>query len=296
MSFVSKCVCLLVAMLPALAFAQQPLTADEIMARVAANQDKAIELRSHYVYQQHTHTTSHKTNGKLMREETDDYDVFPTPKGVDRKLQSLSGRYWHKGRYETFNSEPIPDANTLDADITHDFIHDTDQRSTRDGVGSNLFPLTAEKQKEYQFHLLGEQTLNGRAVYHIGFSPKDKNDIDWAGEAFIDKAEFQPVNVFTRMSKKLPFLVRGVLGVDLPGVGFNVQYVRVEEGVWFPQTFGTEFELALFHLWSRNIAVSLKNSDFQKTHVDTKIDIPEQASVPPDVPAKPPSVPESPQL
>src|ERR1700761_5121960 len=92
--------------------AQQPLTADQIMSRVAENQAKAIELRSHYVYRQHTHTTSHKTNGKLMREKTDDYDVFPTAKGVDRKLEKLSGRYWQKAQYVEFTSEPIPDADT----------------------------------------------------------------------------------------------------------------------------------------------------------------------------------------
>jgi len=267
-----KCAWLLLALSGTRIFAQQPLTADEIMARVAANQDKAIEMRSHYIYKQHAHTTSHKMNGKLMREETDDYDVFPAAKGVDRKLQVLSGRYWHKGKYVEFNKEPIPDAGTLDADLTHDFVHDSDQQSSRDGVGSNLFPLTAERQKEYQFHLIGEETLNGRAVYHLRFEPKN-HDIDWAGEAFIDKAEFQPMNVFTKMSRKLPFFVRGVLGVDLPGVGFNVQYIRVEEGVWFPETFGTEFELHLFHIWSRTLAISLKNSDFRKTHVDTRIDV-----------------------
>jgi hypothetical protein len=294
MSLAFKCSLVWLAITATAAFAQQPLTADEIMARVADNQAKAIELRAHYVYKQHTHTTSHKTNGKLVREEIDDYDVFPTPKGVERKLQKLDGRYWHKGKYVEFNAEPIPDADTLDADLTHDFIHDSDQESTRDGVGSNLFPLTAEKQKEYQFHLLGEETMNGRAVYHIEFAPKDKNDYDWKGEAFIDKEEFQPVNVFTKLNKKLPFFVRGVLGVDVPGVGFNVQYVRVEEGVWFPQTFGTEFELALFHLWSRNLTVSLKNSDFVKTHVDTKIDVPDVAEAPGGVPAEPPNVPKTP--
>ena len=273
MNLAPKCVYLVLAFLPACALAQQPLTADEIMAKVAANQDQAVELRSHYVYKQHTHTTSHKMNGKLMREETDDYDVFPNPKGVDRKLQTLAGRYWHKGKYVDFDKEPIPDADTLDADLTHDFVHDSDQESTRDGVGSNLFPLTAKRQKDYQFHLIGEEKLNGRPVYHIGFGPKDTHDIDWAGEAFIDKAEFQPVNVFTKMSKKLPFLVRGVLGVDLPGVGFNVQYVRVEEGVWFPETFGTEFELHLFHMWSRTLTVALMNSDFKKTHVESKISV-----------------------
>lgn len=289
-----KCLCALLLALSCSAFAQQPLTADQIMAKVAANQDAAVELRSHYIYRQHTHTTSHKTNGKLMREETDDYDVFPTPKGIDRKLVTLTGRYWHKGKYVEFHGEPIPDADTLDADLTHDVMHDQEEKTTRDGNFSHLFPLTSANQKQYQFHMIGEETLNGRAVYHISFEPKDKNDIDWKGEAFIDKAEFQPVNVFTKLSKKLPFFVRGVMGVDLPGVGFNVQYVRVEQNVWFPESFGTEFELALFHVWSRNIAVSLKNSDFRKTHVDTKIDIPDTAAPPSGVPASQPSVPKSP--
>lgn len=267
-----KYVCLVLAVFPAGALGQQALTADEIMARVAANQDKAIELRSHYVYKQHTHTTSRKTNGKLMREETDDYDVFPTAKGIDRKLITLNGRYWHKGKYVDFQGEPIPGADSMDADITHDTFHDTSQDTSRDGVGSRLFPLTSARQKDYIFRMIGEETLNGRAVYHIGFEPKDKQDYDWKGEAFIDKEEFQPVNVFTKMSRKLPFFVRSVMGIDVPGVGFNVQYVRVEPNVWFPQTFGTEFDLNLFHVWSRTITVALKNSDFQKTHVDTKID------------------------
>lgn len=267
-----KYVFLLLMLAPLAAFAEQPLTADQIMARVAANQDKAVELRAHYVYKQHAHTASLKTNGKLMREETDDYDVFPTPKGVNRKLVALNGRYWHKGKYVDFHNEPIPEAGTIDADLTHDWMHDRDQQTTRDGVQGHLFPLTSDQQKDYVFHLIGEETLRGRAVYHIGFEPLDKEDYDWKGEAFIDKAEFQPVTVFTKLSRKLPFFVRGLMGVDVPGIGFNVTYVRVEEGVWFPETFGTEFELHLFHVFSRTVTVALKNSDFQKTHVDTKID------------------------
>ena len=266
-----KCLLLMFALSP-VASAQQALTAAEIMARVAANQDQAVELRAHYIYKQHTHTASLKTSGKLMREETDDYDVFPTAKGVDRKLVTLTGRYWHKGKYLDFHGEPIPEPDSMDSDLTHDWMHDHDQRTTRDGLMSHLFPLTSEHQKEYVFHLLGGESLRGRPVYHISFEPKDRNEIDWKGEAFIDKAEFQPVTVFTKMSRKLPFLVRGVMGVDLPGVGFNVTYVRLEQGVWFPETFGTEFELHLFHMFSRTITVALKNSEFEKTHVETKIE------------------------
>lgn len=267
-----KCVLLFAMVAPLAAFAQQPLTADEIMARVAANQDKAVELRAHYVYKQHAHTASLKTSGKLMREETDDYDVFPTSKGVDRKLVTLTGRYWHKGKYDDFTGEPVPEVDSMDADLTHDWMHDRDQETTRDGVQSHLFPLTSDRQKDYEFRLIGEESMRGHAVYHIGFEPKDKQDYAWKGEAFIDKAEFQPVTVFTKMSRKLPFFVRGVMGIDVPGVGFNVTYLRVEEGVWFPETFGTEFQIHLFHVYGRTVTVALKNSDFEKTHVETKID------------------------
>jgi hypothetical protein len=170
-----------------------------------------------------------------------------------------------------FDKEPIPDADSIDADLTHDIMHD-DERDSRDGVFSHLFPLTSKNQKEYAFRLVGEETYQGREAYHLAFDPQDKHDVNWSGEAYIDKAEFEPIHVFTKLKRKLPIVVRGVLGVDLPGVGFNVQYVRLEEGVWFPETFGSEFELHLFQVWSRSIAISLKNYDFEKTHVETKID------------------------
>jgi hypothetical protein len=275
-----KCLFLALALAPLTAFGQQPPTADEIMSRVAANQDKAIELRANYVYKQRARTASLKTNGKLMREETDDYDVFPTAKGVDRQLVHLEGRYWHKGKYLEFHGEPIPYAGTLDADLTHDWMHDKDQETTRDGVQSHLFPLASDQQKNYEFRLLGEETIRGRAAYHIAFEPKDKKDYDWAGEAFIDQAEFQPITVFTRLSHKLPFFVRDVMGVDVPGAGFNVTYTRLDKDIWFPETFGTEFELHLFHMFSRTVTVALKNSDFQKTHVKTKIDTSPEISGP----------------
>jgi hypothetical protein len=66
----------------------QPLTAEAIMARVAANQDKAEALRKQYVYKQHIHIVLHKTNARLMREETTDYRVVPTPWDQQRAAAS----------------------------------------------------------------------------------------------------------------------------------------------------------------------------------------------------------------
>ncbi len=252
--------------------AEGPLTADEIMARVAANQDRAIEMRSHFVYKQHTHTVSRKTNGKLMREETQDFDVFPNASGTEKKLESITGRYWHGGKYVEYHAIPIPDADSVDASLTHEMMEDS---RGKDGLMSHLFPLTTEQQKDYEFRLLGEETFQRQQVYRVRFVPKDKKDFDWTGEAYINAAEFQPVYVFTKPSRKMPFFVKSVLGVDLPGIGFNVQYAREEQDVWFPESFGTEFQINLFHFFRRTVTLSLKNSEFKKTHVDTRIETPE---------------------
>ena len=248
------------------------LSADEIMARVAANQDRAEELRKQFVYKQHVHVVSRKTNGKLMCEETADYDVFPGAQGSTKNLKQLLGKYWRKGQYLNYSAEPPPPSTSLDNSLVSDFRNDlADEKRSKDGLAVDLFPLTSKEQPKYQFKMLGEQRMNGRSVYRLGFEPKDKSDIDWAGEAFIDKEDFQPVLVFTKLSRKIPFFVRTALGTNLPNLGFSVSYKRQPDGVWFPAGFGTEFRLKALFVLNRNISISLSNSDFEHTHVDSTV-------------------------
>jgi hypothetical protein len=77
--------------------------------------------------------------------------------------------------------------------------------------------------------------------------------------------------VFTKLSRKIPFFVRTALGTDLPGVGFSVTYKRQPDGVWFPASFGTEFRLKAVFFIKRDISVSLQNSGFEHTHVDSTL-------------------------
>ena len=51
----------------------ETLTANEIMARVAANQDRSQEARKQYIYRQQIHVALNRTNGKLVRQEDTDY-------------------------------------------------------------------------------------------------------------------------------------------------------------------------------------------------------------------------------
>lgn len=77
----------------------QPLSAAEIMKKVAENQDREQKTRAGFLYEQDIRVDTRRTNGKLAREERATLLVTPTPKGVDKKRQSITGRYWYKGRY-----------------------------------------------------------------------------------------------------------------------------------------------------------------------------------------------------
>ena len=250
-----------------------PLSAEAIMARVAANQDRSEALRKEFVYHQHIHILTHKPGGRLQREETADYDVAPTPQGTEKKLKTLTGRYLAKGKYLSFEGEPVPEQDSLDGDLIKSFRDDLSNEKTKDGIAKRLFPLTSEEQKDYQFSLIGQEVQEGRSCYHIAFRPRDKDEITWAGEAYIDAAEFEPVRVFTKLSRKIPFMVRTMLGTDVPGAGFNVVYKRQQDGVWFPATFGTEFRIRAVFFINRNISIALENTGFQHTHVESKMKV-----------------------
>jgi hypothetical protein len=248
------------------------LTAEQIMARVAEGQDRTEKLRAQYVYQQRIHIVSKKPHGHLEREETAEYHAAPVADGTEKKLLRITGQYRLKGKYATFEGEPLPDPDSIDAQLIRQFRDDFVNSKTKDGLAKDLFPLTSEEQKDMAFRLAGEETRDGRPSYRIKFWPKDKDEYAWAGDAWIDKEDFAPVEVITSLSHRLPLAVRTMLGTDLPGLGFSVRYRRQEAGVWFPTSFGTEFRLRVLFFLNRDLTVSLDNKEFERTHVQTRIE------------------------
>jgi hypothetical protein len=234
-----------------------------------------------------------------MCEEITDSRVSPQQKSSQQKFLSLDGRYWQKGRYVHYTTLQDQDAAAsaqakdeapkdgapkdkgvktekedlegLDIDLVENLRRNLADDTSKDGLGKGLFPLTTEKQSQYLFTLEGQQKMNGRDVYRVSFRPKDKNDFDWKGEAFIDVHEFEPVVVYTEMSRKIPLAVRTLLGTNLPGLGFSVTYDREPDGVWFPVSFGTEFRMRVLFFIARDISMSLANAHFEKTHADVRI-------------------------
>ncbi len=244
------------------------LTAAGIMQRVAANQDREQKARTEFVYEETVHRAMRRKDGKLLREEHRTFAVIPGLNKTERKLQSVKGRYWNKGRYVPFEGEPVPQSGLFN--ITFD--GDNAERQTKDGVDKDLFPLTSDEQKKYAFELTGERIVHARPVYQIRFRPANRKDYGWAGEALIDKEEFQPVSVYTQLSRRLPVAVRTVLGTDVPGLGYSVQYTRVDKDLWFPSTYGTEFGVHALFLLNRTFTESVENKNFRRAAVESRIE------------------------
>jgi hypothetical protein len=241
-------------------------TADDIMARVAENQNRAEKLRSEFVYQQKLLIRLRDGKGKLVREEADEYVVTPTPDGTKKELTS-SRKYGRPGKLA---GEDADMAKDLRDDLTND-------RKAKDGLSRKLFPLTAEEQRKYNFQLAGEEVHRGLPVYRITFAPKELgSDIDtdegpWMGEALVSRDDYQPVLITTGLARKVPLLIRTMLGTNLHGLGFSVRYQKFDEGLWFPVSYGTEFRVRALFFYNRSIVVSLENTGFQRAKVESAI-------------------------
>src|SRR5579871_3441722 len=134
--------------------AQDP-SVDQIMAKVAENQAHAQEMRRAFVYNQKIEARFRRANGKLTREEKLEYLVTPTPEGVEKKLVHFQGKYEHKGQFFSYD-EPGKEYKGLDVDgnLIKEMVNDmTADSKTKDGIGHDLFPLTAEEQEKYVFTL-----------------------------------------------------------------------------------------------------------------------------------------------
>jgi hypothetical protein len=248
------------AALPALA---QTPAIDEIMSRVAANQAKSVEARKQYVYRQQELFSLHKANGKLACQQKREYTVTPTPKGVVKHVvkSEVNGDDSCTVNYESDSGES-----------TESISHEAGNGHSADGIPHDLFPLTAGDQRLYSYRLEGIETYRGRKAYRIAFLPNHQRDKDgdegyWKGEALIDALEFQPILVTTDLTAKVPMAVRILLGTNVRGVGFTVSYQRMPDGIWFPASFGGEFEVRALFFIKRSVAINVTNSDFRRTDV-----------------------------
>lgn len=263
------------------ALAQTP-GIDEIMARVAQSQAKSLAQRRAYVYDQEEQVRMRRTGGKLAREEKADFTVTPSGKGVKKTLVQCSGKYEQKGKFIGY-SQPGYQYKGIDLDgaLVQWIEQSTDRSESRDGISHDYFPLTAVEQAKYIFTLEGTEVVRGRRAYRVRFEPRrrahfdnddDEEGVPWRGVALIDAEEHQPIRVTTDLAWKFPAAVKILLGTNIKGLGFAISYERMDDGVWFPVSFGGEFEIRGLFLYKRIMSVSLVNKNFRHTDVTSAVE------------------------
>jgi len=279
-------------------------SAESVMNRVAINQDAAEAERAHYVYVQHAKMASRRGN-TVMCDEITDYRFTPSVDGSQEELLKVDGRFLKQHKYVSYSAllprdedkpkdadkdkaekkekkekdkdkdkDPVFDPNsneTIDRDIVENIRWNLIHDKSKDGYNAHLFPLTSKDQLDYSFRMIGQERLNDRDVYHITFRPKKKDDFGWSGDAYIDTTAYEPVLVTTGMARKIPFVVRTLLGTNVPGLGFSITYAPQPDGVWFPITFSTEFKIHVLYFFHREVILNAQNRDFEKTHVTSRI-------------------------
>ncbi len=244
-------------LLAALAAAGLPAaapTAGEIMERVSKNQQQYVEARKHWVYHQSELIRVLHRNGKIDSEEEREYVIAPTPDGITRKMVRGLKR---NGKVVVSLDGP-PDSVP----------------ATRDGIPDHPFPFEGGRQALYHWTLQGEEMYRDRHVWKLTFRPKQqgwRGEAIWAGELLVDAEEYQPVLMTTGLAPKIPMAVRVLLGTNVEQVGFKLTWRKLEDGVWFPDSWGGEFKLRALFFINRRIAVSMRNSEFRKTDVQSAV-------------------------
>ncbi len=246
---------------------------EEILKRLAENQERAVAARKTIVYRQDTLARLIRTNGKLSREEKRRYLVTPTPTKTEKKLEHFEGRYERGGKFHSYGKPGFKYKDTdIDGDLIDDLTDDlVNDKKSRDGLAKDMFPLTREEQRYYRFTLAGAEKLAGAEAYHLSFEPLHDGGRAWRGDVWVDPQEFQPRLVQTQLAIKIPAAVKIIFGISLKQVGFNVTYKKVADGLWFPSGYGTEFGIKVLFGYKRNITINVANSEFHQTAVDSTI-------------------------
>jgi hypothetical protein len=270
----------LVPVLWGLLSAQTP-NVNAIMTEVVKHQDEAEQLRAQYTYTQKVRIRAIHSNGKLSREESCVYNVIPQENSTKKDLVQCQGRYESKGQLVDYKKSGEANPNRkVDVDASllpglRDGL--VDNKESKDGLAKDLFPLTSAEAKKYQYALEGEESYRGEPVYRIKFWPKkeyagfDDEQTFWAGEVLVDKADLQPISVTTHMAKGVPFWVKAVLGTNFRQLGFAVSYRRFDQPVYFPVSYGAEFDVKAVFFYKRTFTISLENTDFHRGQAESKI-------------------------
>lgn len=130
--------------------------------------------------------------------------------------------------------------------------------------------LTADLVSRFDFKVIGQAVLNGRATYELSFTPKnpgppahrlvDRLLNQLSGTLWIDAQEFEVARADVSLRSEVN-LLGGVIG-SLKKLTYTLERTRVAEGVWFSTLSSGDFQgrklLDPTHIRTRSQSVNFR--------------------------------------
>lgn len=248
-----------------------------ILQAVQQQQADGDEQRKRWNFDQQVLVRMMRGNGKLAREELRQYRVRPTAKEQQRDLTSLQGKVAIKREIYPYSDPEYRTGDIdLDGELTQGFAEEMlFGKKSGDGIPDSMYPLSEKMMQRHQFTYHGEENYQSRTVHRFTFEPKRKSDGGeqgmWEGEVLVDRDALAPVLLITHQARKVPVAVRTLLGSNVKQIGFKLEYTEMPDGTWFPVRYSGEFSLRVLFGYSRRIAMSVRNENFERASADTEI-------------------------
>lgn len=252
-------------------------SAEDVLRAIRHQQEQGQAQRKRWIFDQQILVRLLRGKGQLAREEVRRYRVRPTEKGQERDLLSLEGKVAIKGKIYPYADPKYRTGEIdLDGEIAESFADDLlFHKDSGDGDEDSMYPLSEHMMERHRFTSHGKETYQGRAVYKFTFAPnpkgKEKERGFWEGEVLVDCDALAPVLVVTHQARNLPVAVRTLLGTNVQQFGYKLEYAEMPDGTWFPSRYSGEFSLRVLFGYSRRIAVSARNENFERASAETEI-------------------------
>lgn len=261
--------------LGAAALCLQAQDAREIIRRAVENDRQDFQGARNYTYLQRQETRELDHTGQVKSRKIETWDITllegsPYRRLVARNDQPLSPE------------DQKAEEERLRWNNAQRRMETAEQRAERLAEWQRRLDRQREPVKEvpdaFTFKLLGEEQLDGRAVYRVdaepkpGYRPKSRTAAIFPHvkmHLWIDKADYQGVRIEMEVLDSISF--GGFLVKLTKGTRLLIEQARVDDGVWLPKQFSLTAAARILLLKGLNRELDYTFSSYKKFQVDSKV-------------------------
>jgi hypothetical protein len=231
----------------------------EIVLRSIAATERSWEARDHYAYTEHDQDRRLESDGRVKSEDVDVSKIIFVDEAPFEQLVERNGR------------PPSAEEQRKQAERLDKLKRETRlERVARLREQQENRSFIREVPEGFDFHLIGEEVVNGRPAYVLRATPRagyrahgkyGKMMSQVEGKLWVDKQDFGWVKVDGVVIQ--PFSMGLFLARVLRGSHITMEQTRVGDGIWMPTRIEVRASAKILFIKSYDINRILTYSDYE---------------------------------